>query len=128
MADALQEMACFQGRGCGAFPRQPRARTFAGLVSRRLAALSRALDTLVIAHASLNLTVEGSRYYDACTRVLAEIEERRPGHRWRVEPQGALKVALPASFGHQQSRRSCRSSRRSIPRCSSAQPSDRSVT
>ena len=46
--------------------------------------------------------MEGARYYDACSRVLAEIEDANAEvSRGRVEPQGALKVALPASFGHQ---------------------------
>jgi len=51
---------------------------------------------------SLHLTVEGARYYDACSRVLAEIDDANAEvSRGSVEPQGALKVALPASFGHQ---------------------------
>jgi DNA-binding transcriptional LysR family regulator len=46
--------------------------------------------------------VEGARYYDVCIRVLAEIEEADAEVSvGRVEAQGALKVALPASFGHQ---------------------------
>src|SRR3989454_7274972 len=74
------------------------------LVSRRLAALESRLGVRLVNRTtrSLNLTVEGSRYYDACTRVLAEIEEADAEvSAGRVEPQGALKVALPASFGHQ---------------------------
>src|ERR671931_2317959 len=74
------------------------------LVSRRLAALEARLGVRLINRTTrtLNLTVEGTRYYDACTRVLAEIEEADAEVSvGRVEPQGALKVALPASFGHQ---------------------------
>jgi DNA-binding transcriptional LysR family regulator len=74
------------------------------LVSRRLAALESRLGIRLVHRTtrSLNLTVEGSRYYDACNRVLAEIEEADAEvSAGRVEPQGALKVALPASFGHQ---------------------------
>jgi DNA-binding transcriptional LysR family regulator len=74
------------------------------LVSRRLAALENRLGVRLVNRTtrSLNLTVEGARYYDVCTRVLAEIEEADAEVSvGRVEPQGALKVALPASFGHQ---------------------------
>ena len=74
------------------------------LVSRRLAALETRLGVRLINRTtrSLNLTVEGTRYYDACTRVLAEIAEADAEvSAGRVEPQGVLKVALPASFGHQ---------------------------
>jgi DNA-binding transcriptional LysR family regulator len=106
MADALQEMAVFSkvvtagslsaaARELGLSP---------ALVSRRLAALESRLGVRLVNRTtrSLNLTVEGSRYYDACTRVLAEIEEADAAvSAGRVEPQGALKVALPASFGHQ---------------------------
>src|SRR3954454_17761881 len=106
MADALQEMSVFSrvvvsgslsaaARELGISP---------ALVSRRLAALENRLGVRLINRTtrSLNLTVEGARYYDACTRVLAEIEEADAEVSvGRVEPQGALKVALPASFGHQ---------------------------
>ena len=51
---------------------------------------------------SLHLTDEGASYHEACSRFLAEIEEAdAAASARRVEPQGALKVALPASFGHQ---------------------------
>lgn len=106
MADALQEMSVFSrvvvsgslsaaARELGISP---------ALVSRRLAALENRLGVRLINRTtrSLNLTVEGARYYDVCTRVLAEIEEADAEVSvGRVEPQGALKVALPASFGHQ---------------------------
>jgi len=106
MADALQEMSVFSrvvvsgslsaaARELGISP---------ALVSRRLAALESRLGVRLINRTtrSLHLTVEGARYYDVCTRVLAEIEEADAEVSvGRVEPQGALKVALPASFGHQ---------------------------
>jgi DNA-binding transcriptional LysR family regulator len=106
MAGALQEMAVFSrvvssgslsaaGRELGISP---------ALVSRRLAGLEARLGVRLINRTtrSLNLTVEGARYYEACTRVLAEIEEADAEVSvGRVEPQGTLKVALPASFGHQ---------------------------
>jgi DNA-binding transcriptional LysR family regulator len=106
MADALQEMAVFS-RVVAAGSLSAAARELGlspGLVSRRLAALESRLGVRLVNRTtrSLNLTVEGSRYYDACTRVLAEIEEADAEvSAGRVEPQGALKVALPASFGHQ---------------------------
>ncbi|HEY3074765.1 MAG TPA: LysR family transcriptional regulator [Burkholderiales bacterium] len=106
MADALQEMAVFS-RVVAAGSLSAAARELGlspALVSRRLAALESRLGIRLVHRTtrSLNLTVEGSRYYDACNRVLAEIEEADAEvSAGRVEPQGALKVALPASFGHQ---------------------------
>jgi len=106
MADALQEMAVFS-KVVAAGSLSAAARELGlspALVSRRLAALESRLGVRLVNRTtrSLNLTVEGSRYYDACTRVLAEIEEADAEvAAGRVEPQGALKVALPASFGHQ---------------------------
>jgi DNA-binding transcriptional LysR family regulator len=106
MADALQEMAVFS-RVVAAGSLSAAAREIGispALVSRRLAALENRLGVRLINRTtrSLNLTVEGARYYDVCTRVLAEIEEADAEVSvGRVEPQGALKVALPASFGHQ---------------------------
>ena len=106
MADALQEMAIFS-KVVAAGSLSAAARELGlspALVSRRLAALESRLGVRLVNRTtrSLNLTVEGSRYYDACTRVLAEIEEADAEvSAGRVEPQGALKVALPASFGHQ---------------------------
>src|SRR3954466_3633490 len=106
MADALQEMSVFSrvvvsgslsaaARELGISP---------ALVSRRLAALESRLGVRLVNRTtrSLNLTVEGSRYYEACTRGVPDIEQARAEvAAGRVEPQGALKVALPASFGHQ---------------------------
>src|SRR5436190_17348986 len=106
MADAFREMAVF-AKVVGAGSLSAAARELGispALVSRRLAALEARLGVRLVNRTtrSLNLTVEGSRYYDACTRVLAEIEEAdAEASAGRVEPQGALKVALPASFGHQ---------------------------
>ena len=105
MADALQEMAVFS-KVVAAGSLSAAARELGlspALVSRRLAALESRLGVRLINRTtrSLNLTVEGTRYYDACTRVLAEIEEADAEVSvGRVDPQGALKVALPASFGH----------------------------
>src|SRR5438874_2324909 len=106
MADALQEMAVFSTVvAAGSLSAAARELGISpALVSRRLAALEARLGVRLVNRTtrSLNLTVEGSRYYEACSRVLAEIEEADAEvSAGRVEPQGALKVALPASFGHQ---------------------------
>src|SRR5258706_4688318 len=106
MANSLQEMAVFS-RVVAAGSLSAAARELGlspALVSRRLAALESRLGVRLVNRTtrSLNLTVEGSRYYESCTRVLADIEEADAQvSAGRVEPQGALKVALPASFGHQ---------------------------
>jgi DNA-binding transcriptional LysR family regulator len=51
---------------------------------------------------SLHLTDEGSTYYESCSRVLAEIEQANASvSAGRQEPQGTLRVALPAAFGNQ---------------------------
>src|SRR5438874_4180934 len=106
MANSLQEMAVFS-RVVAAGSLSAAARELGlspALVSRRLAGLESRLGVRLVNRTtrSLHLTVEGARYYDVCTRVLAEIEEADAEvSAGRVEPQGALKVALPASFGHQ---------------------------
>lgn len=73
------------------------------VVSRRLAALEARLGVRLVNRTTrrLALTDEGASYLDACTRILAEIEDAdAAAAARRVEPQGVLKVALPASFGH----------------------------
>lgn len=106
MADTLKEMSVF-ARIVAAGSLSAAARDLSlspALVSRRLAALEARLGVRLLHRTtrSLHLTVEGARYYDACSRVLAEIEDANAEvSRGRAEPQGALKVALPASFGHQ---------------------------
>jgi DNA-binding transcriptional LysR family regulator len=72
-------------------------------VSRNLAALEARLGVRLINRTtrSLHLTDEGASYYEACTRLLAEIDEADAAvAAGRVDPQGVLRVALPASFGH----------------------------
>ncbi len=74
------------------------------VVSRRLAALEERLGVRLINRTtrSLHLTDEGASYYEACTRILSEVEEADAAASARlVEPEGVLRVALPASFGHQ---------------------------
>jgi len=106
MADTFQEMSVFSrivstgslssaARELGISP---------ALVSRRLAALENRLGVRLLNRTtrSLHLTDEGASYYDTCNRVLAEIQEADAAvSAGSVEPQGALRVALPASFGHQ---------------------------
>lgn len=73
------------------------------VVSRRLAALEQRLGVRLINRTtrSLHLTDEGATYFDACARLLAELEEAESAvSAGRVDPKGPLKVALPASFGH----------------------------
>ena len=106
MADSIQEMAVF-ARVVGAGSLSAAARELGlspALVSRRLAALESRLGVRLINRTtrSLHLTDDGSTYYEACARVLADIEEADATvSAGRVEPRGTLRVALPASFGHQ---------------------------
>ena len=73
------------------------------MVSRRLAALEARLGVRLVNRTtrSLSLTDEGAAYYEACARILAEIDEANGvAAAGRAEPQGVLKFAMPASFGH----------------------------
>src|SRR5687767_2669142 len=106
MADTLQEMSVFS-RVVGAGSLSAAARELGlsiALVSRRLAALEARLGVRLINRTTrrLHLTDEGARYYETCGRLLAEIAEADAAvAARRGEAQGDLKVALPASFGHQ---------------------------
>ena len=106
MADSIQEMAVF-ARVVGAGSLSAAARELGlspALVSRRLAALESRLGVRRINRTtrSLHLTDDGATYYEACARVLADIEEADATvSAGRVEPRGTLRVALPASFGLQ---------------------------
>jgi DNA-binding transcriptional LysR family regulator len=74
------------------------------VVSRRLAALEARLGARLLARTTraVRLTDEGAAYHEACVRILAEVEEADSAvSAGRAEPRGSLKVALPASFGHQ---------------------------
>jgi DNA-binding transcriptional LysR family regulator len=105
MADSLAEMAVFS-RVVAAGSLSAAARELGlspAVISRRLAALESRLGVRLINRTtrSLHLTDEGANYYDTCARLLSEIEEADAAvSAGRVEPQGPLKVALPASFGH----------------------------
>ena len=105
MADSIQEMAVF-ARVVGAGSLSAAARELGlspAMVSRRLAALESRLGVRLINRTtrSLHLTDDGATYYEACARVLSDIEEADATvSAGRVEPRGPLRVALPASFGH----------------------------
>ena len=105
MADSLGEMAVFS-RVVATGSLSAAARELGlspAIVSRRLAALEARLGVRLINRTtrSLHLTDEGATYYDTCARLLSEIEEADSAvSAGRVEPQGALRIALPASFGH----------------------------
>jgi len=106
MSDPLHEMSIF-AKVVGAGSLSAAARELGlspAVVSRRLAALEARLGTRLINRTtrSLHLTDEGASYLEACSRILGEIEEAdAAASAGRVEPQGVLKVLLPASFGHQ---------------------------
>jgi len=105
MADSLYEMSVFS-RVVAAGSLSAAARDLgvstAG-VSRKLAALEARLGVRLLNRTTrrISLTDEGASYHEACNRILAEVEEADAAASARlVEPEGALKVALPASFGH----------------------------
>lgn len=104
VADPLFEMSVFS-RVVGAGSLSAAARDLGvstAVVSRKLAALESRLGVRLLHRTTrkLSLTDEGAAYHDACARILAEIDEAdAAAAARRVEPQGVLKVALPASFG-----------------------------
>ena len=106
MADNLYEMTVF-ARVVGAGSLSAAARELGlstAVVSRRLAALETRLGVRLLNRTtrSLSLTDEGASYHEACTRILTEIEEADAAvSAHGVEPQGVLKVAMSAAFGHQ---------------------------
>lgn len=106
MADALQEMIVFT-RVVAAGSLSAAARELGlspALISRKLAGLEARLGVRLINRTtrSLRLTDEGASYNESCSRVLAEIDEAEAAiSAGRAEPRGTLRVALPASFGHQ---------------------------
>src|SRR3970282_2209922 len=70
-------------------------------VSRTLAALEARLGVRLV-NRTPHPPDEGESYYETSQRILAEIDEADAAvTSRRIEPQGVLKVALPASFGHQ---------------------------
>jgi DNA-binding transcriptional LysR family regulator len=106
MPNTLQEITVF-ARIVGTGSLSAAARDLGmstAVVSRRLAALEARLGVRLLNRTtrSLHLTDEGAAYYETCNRVLADIEEADAAvTAGRAEPRGVLRVALPASFGHQ---------------------------
>ena len=106
MSSAVHEMSIF-ARIVGAGSLSSAARELGlspAVVSRRLAALETRLGVRLVNRTTrtLHLTDEGASYYESCVRILSEIDEADAAAASRhVEPQGVLKVAVPASFGHQ---------------------------
>jgi DNA-binding transcriptional LysR family regulator len=105
MGDSLYEMSVFSkvvaSGSLSAAARDLGVST--AVVSRRLASLEARLGVRLVNRTTrrLALTDEGASYLDACTRILGEIEDAdAAAAARRIEPQGVLKVALPASFGH----------------------------
>ena len=105
MGDSLYEMSVFvkvvAAGSLSAAARDLGVST--AVVSRRLAALEARLGVRLVNRTTrrLALTDEGASYHEACARILAEIEDAdAAAAAQRVEPQGLLKVALHASFGH----------------------------
>jgi DNA-binding transcriptional LysR family regulator len=105
MGDSLYEMSVFS-KVVAAGSLSAAARDLGistAVVSRRLAALEARLGVRLVNRTTrrLALTDEGASYHEACIRILAEVEDAdAAAAAQRVEPQGTLKVALPASFGH----------------------------
>jgi DNA-binding transcriptional LysR family regulator len=105
MGDSLYEMSVF-ARVVAEGSLSAAARDLGvstAVVSRRLAALEARLGVRLINRTTrrLALTDEGASYHEACARILAEVADAdAAAAAQRVEPQGLLKVALPASFGH----------------------------
>ena len=105
MGDSLYEMSVFS-KVVAAGSLSAAARDLGvstAVVSRRLAALEARLGVRLVNRTTrrLALTDEGASYHEACIRILGEIEDAdAAAAARRVEPQGVLKAALPASFGH----------------------------
>lgn len=105
MGDSLYEMSVF-AKVVAAGSLSAAARDLGvstAVVSRRLAALESRLGVRLVNRTTrrLALTDEGASYHEACARILAEVADAdAAAAAQRVEPQGLLKVALPASFGH----------------------------
>src|SRR5262245_20589561 len=106
MADPLNEMAVF-ARVVATGSLSSAARELGvspAFVSRKLSSLEARLGVRLVNRTtrSLHLTEEGAGYHESCSRVLAEIEEANAAvSAGRSEPQGVLRVALPAAFGNQ---------------------------
>ncbi len=73
-------------------------------VSRRISNLEASIGVRLLNRTtrSLSLTEVGSRYFNRCTSILADIEEaNREANQHSEEPQGALVVSCSTYFAHQ---------------------------
>jgi DNA-binding transcriptional LysR family regulator len=105
MSDSLQQMSIFaKVVASGSLSAAARELGLSpAVVSRSLSALEARLGTRLLHRTTrrLHLTDEGAAYYESCNRILEEIDEAdAAASAGRDEPQGVLRVALPASFGH----------------------------
>ena len=105
MSDSLQQMSIFaKVVASGSLSAAARELGLSpAVVSRSLSALETRPGTRLIHRTTrrLHLTDEGAAYFESCNRILEEIEEAdAAAAAGRDEPQGVLRVALPASFGH----------------------------
>ena len=105
MGDSLYEMSVFAkvvaSGSLSAAARDLGVST--AVISRKLAALEARLGVRLVNRTTRRsaLTDEGASYHEACVRILGEIEDADAiAAARRIEPQGVLKAALPASFGH----------------------------
>lgn len=106
MSDNLQEMAIFvRVVTTGSLSAAARELSLStAVISRRLAALETRLGVRLVNRTTrrTSLTDEGASYYENCARILAEIDEADATiSAGRVEPHGALRVAMSSAFGHQ---------------------------
>lgn len=70
-------------------------------ISKQIAALEEYLDVqlLIRSTRSLNLTDEGTRFYEHCQQVLEAMAEAEASVGQRQKPTGLLRVSCPVAFG-----------------------------
>ncbi|NJR62366.1 MAG: LysR family transcriptional regulator [Cyanobacteria bacterium CRU_2_1] len=70
-------------------------------ISKQIAALEEYLDVqlLIRSTRSLNLTDEGTRFYEHCQQVLEAMAEAEASVGQRQKPLGLLRVSCPVAFG-----------------------------
>ncbi len=71
-------------------------------VSKRVAKLEDQLGVRLLQRTtrSLNLTIDGTLYYERVVRLLAELEEANDAVMSRDQPRGKLTISAPHDFGH----------------------------
>jgi DNA-binding transcriptional LysR family regulator len=75
-------------------------RISSGAVSRQIAALEEGLQGTLLRRSTrrMEVTAEGRRYYEACLRVLREVEEAQATGQGTGQ-QGALQITAPVTYG-----------------------------